>query len=259
VAAFEENISMSARVVHRMLQADERVKLGAAKVAISPLKAPSADPQSQARDHLLEQRAGEIAQLHAKLAQAQQDREQLSSALARIESELADARQLATQQGYQAGLQQAQVDAERELGKCTAAWQRTVEQTSREVEARLQSIRTELAEVTLACVTKLIGDQLLNPQVIRATIEQTLKEAGIGAPLRILLAPAQYDQLTRAGASHVAVLRERRIEVAPDPRVTYGGCLVEAAGGLLDGRFEVQLAGLKSILAGHYSSAGAAR
>lgn len=251
---------MNARVVHRMLQADERVKLGAAKVLpATPVKAPSVDPQSQARDQLLEQRNGEIAQLKAKLAQSQQEREQLSIALARVETELADARQLATQQGYQTGLQQAQVEAEREIGKCTAAWQRTVEQTSREVEARLQAIRTELAEVIMACVTKLIGDQLLNPQAIRATIEQTLKEAGIGAPLRILLAQAQYEQLTRSGASHVAALRERRIEVAPDPRVTHGGCLVEAAGGLLDGRFEVQLAGLKNILTGHYAAPSVVR
>jgi flagellar biosynthesis/type III secretory pathway protein FliH len=57
----------------------------------------------------------------------------------------------------------------------------------------------------------------------------------------------------KSGAAQTGWLKERRLEIASDARVTHGGCLLETPGGLIDGRFESQLTRLHEILSAHYA------
>ena len=89
----------------------------------------------------------------------------------------------------------------------------------------------------------------------RASTEQLLKESGLNPPLRVLLSPAQHEQLMESGGAQLAWFRDHRLDLAADARVQHGGCLLESPRGIIDGRFEVQLEKLREIVAGHYAGA----
>lgn len=247
-----------ARILRRVPQAQERIRLGASQPPPPHPIVPGGDFANQREvaapseaQQALERSLQEAAGLRGQLDQAARERRQLQVVVDDLRSEVAAAKDEARRQGHAEGLRQAQAEAQRELAERAAQWQRTLEEASRQFEAQSRTLRSELAEVVMAAVTKLLGEHLLNPQSIRAVIEHTLREAGSGGPAKVLIAPPQYETLVRYGPAHLAALRERRIEVAPDTRVSCGGCLVELVHGLADGRFEVQLARLREVLANH--------
>jgi flagellar assembly protein FliH len=250
-----QGVMRHARVVRSTSRADERVRLGA---SATPPLVPANATVVASLPRAAEERQREVAQLREQLAQAHAESEQLRATLADFEAQIADARAEASHRGYEEGAKRASEEAERALAQSIEAWTHALEKASHEYEAHLLAIRAELADVVMTAVAKLLGEHLVNPQSVRATIEHTVKEAGVGVPAKVLLAPSQYGELMRVGAQHVAALRERRIELAPDPRVRHGGCLLEMSSGLVDGRFEQQLARLKDIVAGHYGPGSSA-
>jgi flagellar assembly protein FliH len=259
----------SLRIVRRLSHDVERVTLGMAAKAVSPSM--TAEVQSSrervaaiaATNESAEEHAREIGALRSRLESSEREREQLEAALASLRSEIESARENARKEGYRDGATKAQREVEREaeraLSEQLAQWRTSTAEAAQGFESRIQSVRSELSEVVLAGVTKILGEHLVNPTSIRAMLEQVLREAGLTGPVRVLLAPSQFEQLTRMGAAQLASLRERKMEVAPDSRVAHGGCLVETPTGLVDGRFEVQLAKLREIVSSHYGAGSQGR
>lgn len=226
---------------------------------------PHGEPQrrqsrSDALEAALQSTREELVEAKAAVAELQTTREQLketTAALEALQTSLLAEQARAKEQGYAEGLRQAQAAAQRALEEQLTHWRQSAEEMLRASDARTQALRTEITDVVMASLVKILGEQAANPHMIRAAVEQTLKESSAGAPLRVLLAPAQFEQLMKSGAAQLGWFKERRLEIAPDARVTHGGCLLETSSGFIDGRLETQLARLHEIISTHYT--GSAR
>jgi len=235
-----------------------RVRLGESGERMSEISAeptPEAQPDSAALMHELQLARTKISELEHALEASRHESRERSEQLTQIESRLDAERAAASDRGYAEGVEKAAAAARLEAEHQARQWQRSAEELLRAHESRWQTMRTDLTDVVMGAVIKMLGEQLAHPQAIRAAIEQTMRESSVGAPLRVLIAPSQYDQLAKAGSSHLGWFKERRMELAPDARVTLGGCLLETAAGFIDARFETQLAKLREIVATHYTAA----
>lgn len=242
------------RIVRRASSADGRVPLGPKPAAPSRSASRIESPPLYV-EQLPDERAQKIAQLESQAMQLREERDRMRINLSNLEAQIEDARASARREGHAEGQNVAQRELERDRAACIAEWRGTMEQQARQFDGRIHALQSELTEIVSAAVAKLLGDHVATPAGTRAAIEKTLREAGVGAPIRVLIAPTQFEQLTRHGASHLAAFRDRRIEVAPDVRVSAGGCLIETPSGIVDGRFDTQLAMLRQIVAGHSRSA----
>lgn len=236
--------------------AEGRVMLGASRP--QAVRSRSETPEAAALESALQRANARIRELEAQLATSREEFVSATDELTDIKGQISTLQQTAEQQGHAAGLAKAGAESQRELEKQVASWERTLEQLLKQNEARWQSLRGELTDVVIASVIKLLGEQLANPQGARAALDHAIRESGISV-LRLLISPSHYDQLLKQGGPQLASLRERRIEIAPDARIAHGGCLLETASGVVDGRFESQLARLRDIIAAHYGPTGPAR
>jgi flagellar biosynthesis/type III secretory pathway protein FliH len=244
--------------------ADERVVLGALqhRAPVEPSDVPRATPRvdvvldHDAREQL-QQAQGHVEQLESELQATRQQLADAKATLEQLHGSLLSEQARAKEQGHAEGLRQGQQAAHRALEDQLAQWRQSADEMLRAAEARTQTLRAELTDVVLASVVKILGEQAANPHMIRAAVEQTLKESSAGAPLKVLLAPTQFEQLMKSGPAHLGWFKERRLEIAPDGRVTHGGCLLETPSGLIDGRLDTQLTRLHEIISAHF--AGSAR
>jgi flagellar assembly protein FliH len=236
-----------------------RVRLGESGEEPTTESQPDATSKSTSDDaplmHELQLARTRISELEHVLEASRHESQQRSTQLTQIESRLDAERAAACDRGYAEGMEKAAAAARLEAEHQARQWQRSAEEMLRAHENRWQAMRNDLTDVVMGAVIKMLGEQLAHPQAIRAAIEQTMRESSVGAPLRVLIAPSQYDQLTKAGGSHLGWFKERRMELAPDVRVAHGGCLLETTAGYIDARFETQLARLREIIANHYTAA----
>jgi flagellar biosynthesis/type III secretory pathway protein FliH len=193
-----------------------------------------------------------VEQLDAVLSDTQRRLTASDEALNELQGALDAERAAAREQGYAAGLERAEAVAKADLQKQLESWRHSVEEMLRANEDRWRAVHSELSDIVLAAAAKLIGEQLVSPHAVRACVEQLMRETGITAPSRVLIAPSQYEQLLKSGGPHLAWFKERRLDLAPDARVTHGGCILETSNGLMDGRYDVQLTRLRELVAAHY-------
>jgi flagellar assembly protein FliH len=248
-----------------------RIKLGEAALSAARLDVTTRVERAAEHAALVEatfqvERSAEHIALHSELTHAKTRIEQLEAALeesqhklkasnealnelhAGLDAERAGARE----QGYAAGLERAEITARAELQKQLEAWRHSVEEMLHANDERLRALHAELTDIVLAAAIKLLGEQLVNPHAVRGCVEHVMRESGITTPSRVLIAPAQYEQLTKYGGAQLAWFRERRLDLAPDAKVAHGGCILETPNGLIDGRYEAQLAKLREIVVAHY-------
>jgi flagellar assembly protein FliH len=236
---------------------DQRVTLGpATSLAISPMAEPVIDL------------AAELEKLRRDLAQAQQEicgnNEKLNTATAElisVQDELAQARnevqQLradlkqehdgAREKGYQAGIESALQESLKSLEQQSALWWKGLEQLIEHEQIFFGTIKSQMTDLIMAAVAKIIGEQLADPHAIAASIDQIIRESGELHEIQVFIAPTHYEAL-QTGGTTLRPIRGRTVELFPDTRVEYGGCLLEGRNGVIDGRFEIQLEKLRSIV-----------
>jgi flagellar assembly protein FliH len=235
---------------------DGRIRLGELRsTSVAPVTAIESDSDREAAGHELYRANAHIVELELALQTSRREAQESIAELRALRVSVEAERAAAQERGYLAGLEKAEAAAHLEAQQHAREWQRSAEELLREIDARWQTLRADLTEVVLASTIKVIGEQLAHPQFIRAAVEQAMRESAIGAPLRVLIAPSQYELLMKSGGGPLTWFKERRMELAPDPRVTHGGCLLETAEGWIDARFETQLVKLRDIVAAHYAGA----
>lgn len=256
VEAVAEMSRAAGRIVRRAAIGNERVALGVAEVCgayVTPVQA-AANPeilqQLQLANESLTRQRELTKRLEVGLEAAQRE-------LRELRAGLQAAREDAMRQGFEDGRIRGESEARKVAEEAVAEWIRTAQSASTEFDKQVKTLRAQVADLVIAGVCKVLGDHALSMQAIKAAAEQAMKEAGVGAPLRILLAPSQVEQLARSAPQVLAAWRERRIEVAGDTRVAHGGCILEVPDGIVDARLEVQLERLRTVLSQHYGNAGA--
>lgn len=156
--------------------------------------------------------------------------------VSRAQDEAAQIKQSAYQEGYNAGIQQAQADLENfrnVMGAFMGAENRVFE----EVTPHIMEIAMEIAQ-------KIIKTEIKeDPQIVLNTILDVLKTLSKNEPKIILrVNPVQVQYIKDTLPEQIRLLgMETKLSILSDESITEGGCIVQTNNGLVDASIEAQL------------------
>jgi flagellar assembly protein FliH len=150
------------------------------------------------------------------------------------------------------GFAEGQVAAIAEVEKEWAARLERVDQLVDALEQAKRACDTAVEEMAVAIafesVVKIVGRKSVSLDMVRETIAELRQTEHSSEPITVRVGPEDYEALV--GEPFIIELEEaqNRIRLVEDPRVAYGGCIVEATRGSQDARLETQLDRLHRIL-----------
>jgi flagellar assembly protein FliH len=162
--------------------------------------------------------------------------------------ELAALRQAAREEGYAVGHAEAMKEARDKVGGAVEALVSLHAQAEAAFARESAQLNDACADIVADTFFKLAGNALVTREAIVGVVGEILKRVRDERELRIHVNPRDLPVLRNAEAGIAAGLTGRRFELVEDARVEAGGCIVQSTLGSLDGRLEVQLAGLVATL-----------
>ena len=234
--------------------AAERRHLGAQPVSSA---APSVElPPDEAVDHVAESgatyevRSAELPLSSDRVASwlVTQDGATRTALASLLSDELAALRDAAHEEGYARGHAEAMKEAREKVGDAIDALQALHAQAETAFARDAAQLQDACADVVAEVFFKLAGRALVTPEAIVGVVGEVLKRVRDERELRIHVNPRDLPVLRTAETGIAASLPGRRFELVGDARVEAGGCIVQSTLGSLDGRLEVQLAGLIATL-----------
>lgn len=202
------------------------------------------------KNRTIEQLQDEIGQLHNRLQQALEEGGAHRERLEALESDLHQRQLQAQAEGYRDGAARALENWRDEMRQHAESWCSGMEKLAREHAHHWEQLHASLTELVMAAVARILGDQMASPEAVAGGIGQIIRESGELGELKVRVAPRHYEELSSLSDLRLGLFRNQRVEILPDARVEYGGCILETAGGLVDGRYEIQLARLRDVLRG---------
>ena len=156
--------------------------------------------------------------------------------VSRAQEEASYIKQSAYQEGFNAGVQQAQADLENfrnTLGAFMGAEERVFE----EIAPQILPIAMEIAQKVIKTEVK------TDPQIVLDTIMDVLKTLSKNEPKIVLrVNPVQVQYIKDTLPEQVRLLgMETKLSILSDESITEGGCIVETNNGLVDASVEAQL------------------
>lgn len=145
-------------------------------------------------------------------------------------------RQAAERAGYEAGLKQAQADAQARFDAESARITGLMREI-REAHAELVAAQSASAEqFAFAVLCRMLGEAAISQEAITGAAQAVIREAG-------------HDTLSlRVHPDDAQVLRilleadgQDRLQIEPDEGIRLGGCIARTAEGCLDASFDTQL------------------
>jgi flagellar assembly protein FliH len=171
--------------------------------------------------------------------------------LERLETERLAVLERAQAEGYAAGWQQGesahsqalQAHAQAMLAhdEAMAALGTLLASARDALQAGIAGMEEVLVEIVFEATGRLLGEALRDGPGVIAVVRQVLLAAGEHERLRVRVSPADHERLAHEREHLLPGGDASTIELVADARVVLGGCLVEAAGGTIDGRLETQL------------------
>lgn len=165
-----------------------------------------------------------------------------------LSDELTALRDAAREEGYSRGHAEAMEEAREKVGGALEALNELHVQAEAAFVRELGLMQEACAEVVAAAFFKLAGSALVTPEAVTGVVAEVLKRVREERELSIHVNPRDLPLLKTAEAGIAASLPGRQFTLVADGRVETGGCIVESTLGSLDGRLEVQLAGLLDTL-----------
>jgi flagellar assembly protein FliH len=196
----------------------------------------------------LEQKNNATEKLEAILSECQKELEEKQISLKAIQAELDTIKQQAQSQGYEEGMAKNAAELQAALAIQTDAWQQNIQQLIQQHENFCIEFKSQITDVVMASVTKIIGDQLCTPDAVKKGIDHIIRESGELKDLKIFVSPAQYEQLEKSITANSFRVRGCNVVLYPDSCIEYGGCILESTNGLIDGRYEIQLEKLRELI-----------
>jgi len=185
--------------------------------------------------------------LEGEPAHASPSREEtLAAALARAEAAAAEAAVRAREEGFAAGLADAEAHLEparSALTEAVRAFERRVDEAAAEMERRAVELGLALAEKILH--TAVGADPALVASVVTGALRRAVHRDGVVIDVN----PADVD-LVRAATERIEgeLGALPRLEVAGERRVPRGGCVVRTPEGEIDARLDTQLTRAAALL-----------
>ncbi len=154
----------------------------------------------------------------------------------RAQGDLDAAREEAREQGRREGREEGR----REAAEAVAAQAASL---SRDVGGELSALRARLGALSLDVVRRVAGE-FGTQATVEAVAERAVREVLSDAPLVVRVAPE-----ASAGVGHRLAAFSESVEVAPDPSLAGGDCVVVSRRGAAHAGLEVQLAALHRAFA----------
>jgi len=223
----------------------------AAKPQQQDAAAESASAAGQAlvreRDLLLaEQRR--LEQLEARNAELEETllalEAELQSAHAALEADSASHREQARREG----LAELQQEADAFRARLEADYVQARELFSSGLQAQNAKLQQHAVELAFAVVARLVGERYADANFSRAVIEEALDEVQGAGRIAVHVSQRDYELLQQIDESLLEAGRLSELELAADPRVSVGGCLIETENGIWDARLETQLQRLQDAI-----------
>jgi len=170
-------------------------------------------------------------------------RREAEATVSRARDEAESIRRRAEEEGRQAGLREIERMTAERTAPAVEALQKAAAELLHQKQAWLSQWETAAVRVAIAVAEKVIRRELhIQPDIPLALIREALELAAGSPDVRLRLNPIDHDALS----SQVRALIETvsaggDAEIASDPGISRGGCVVETRFGSIDQRIESQL------------------
>lgn len=150
--------------------------------------------------------------------------------------------------GREEGMRQATAEAAERLAAEQAHWASLLDDLARARRNALAVSETQLIDLVLAAVDKIIGARPEQTGMIGETLRRAFTLLSTKDKLSIVCSPADAAYIKNLLADHRSEFEDiAKFTVREDSAIQPGGCLVETEWGTIDARVEKRLAVLKNI------------
>lgn len=215
-----------------------------------PSQKNAADLSAQGLDSLLTDAA--IGKLIPRAPEPEVTQESLEEKKrAQQKRELEEIYKKAQQEGYQAGLESAKQECQKELNEALEQIKNLLHSLKNLSESLYQEMEDNAAEVVFEAVSKIIGLAATDKQIAYNITREAIEQVKGRDRLIVRVSTKDYEVVKNAlGYSGAGELLSKNLSVVADNLVQLGGCLIETEAGSLDARLEIQLQRLKETLLG---------
>lgn len=196
----------------------------------------------------LQAQAEEAEALQAELLEVKAQLARSEAALSGLREDIVQVRLDAQIQGLAEAEQKNAEALQLQLDGVAQQWGEGLAELAQQHATYCADLTAQLGDLALAAVANILGEQLATPAAIAQGIDHITRASGELGPLTVRVAPSHYAQLQTLPSLKLGLLREQRVELVPDTRVTHGGCLLETASGIVDARYDIQLNKLRDIV-----------
>jgi len=150
--------------------------------------------------------------------------------------------------GLREGRQQAQAEAQARLDDLSRHWAGLLSQLTRARQEALHVSETQLVELVISAVEKLVAARPSEPECIARTLREAFNLLVTKDKVTIVCASSDAAFIRELLAGHRDEFEDiAKFIVREDPAISPGGCLVETEWGTIDARIEKRLAVIKQL------------
>jgi flagellar assembly protein FliH len=156
------------------------------------------------------------------------------------------------EQGYQAGREEAErralESAARAKEEQLREFRRTLGEMRQALDTHIVAMESRLVDLVDACLCRLLGAALVEPETILAGVRHVLHIANAADRIRIRLHPDDLACLQARYDLEELASGDQSVEFVADVGMAGGGCVAETAVGQFDASMDSQLRNLHAIL-----------
>lgn len=168
----------------------------------------------------------------------------IRNAIEEQRAQLEEAKTQAYREGFATGME----DGQRAFAAQGEAMAALIESLAQLREGILNEAEDDIITIVFRAVAAIVGDLLAERTSVVEVVHRVIAQVRDRERLVVRVSSRDFELVKEAlGPDNRLGLR---VEVAAEPRILPGGCLVESAAGTLDGRLEVQLQSLRELLLG---------
>ena len=160
--------------------------------------------------------------------------------------------------GLAQGLEQGREQGRTEWAERVDALDALLASMTQRLQAGISGSEDLMVAIAFEAVGKILGPALATREGVAGMVRQSLAALHEREGVVIRLAPHDVALLQGMRAEMTRWAGTKSLEIVADERIDLGGCLIETAGGGLDGRLETQLQRLRDALVLARAPTGAA-
>jgi len=166
------------------------------------------------------------------------------------EEEKSKAHQAGYDEGYQAGLNQGRAEGRTEAQQVLQQFEQAIKDVIQQRERLLEEAKQKILNLVIQVSRKVTFDAItVDPEATTTMINGVINTLIDRSRLKIKVNPDHLpivEQNIDRFVTGSATIKE--ISIVPDPRVRYGGCLIETPTGDIDARLESQFEVIKETI-----------